>query len=146
MTDRNDADDEQMNQQTEQTSQTEQTNQTEQRNDKTDFQPTNASAKIVFDLIEPLPHRGHTLIMVNFYNCLLLARCLKLRQTDCYGTQRLNREFIPSSLRTLTKTELRHGEVVASYCTYRFITYGMARFEFSFYDLDLPFASNINPK
>lgn len=72
---------------------------------------------LVFDLIEPLLHRGHTLIMDNFYNCPLLARCLKRRQTDCYGTQRLNREFIPASLKTLTKTDLRNGEIVATYCS-----------------------------
>lgn len=36
--------------------------------------------------------------------------------TDSYGTQRLNREFIPASLRTISKTDLRHGELVATYC------------------------------
>ncbi|CAG4969503.1 unnamed protein product [Colias eurytheme] len=113
MTDNNDDDDTDQTDQTEQTSQNEQT---EQKSDMTDFTPTNATAKIVFDLMEPLLHRGHTLIMDNFYNCPLLARCLKLRRTDCYGTQRLNREFVPSSLRTMTKTDLRQGEVVASYC------------------------------
>ncbi|XP_045508881.1 uncharacterized protein LOC123704546 [Colias croceus] len=110
MTDNNDDDD------TDQTEQSSQNEQTEETSNMTDFTPTNATAKIVFDLMEPLLHRGHTLIMDNFYNCPLLARCLKLRRTDCYGTQRLNREFIPSSLRTMTKTDLRQGEVVASYC------------------------------
>ncbi|CAG4989536.1 unnamed protein product [Colias eurytheme] len=116
MTDNDNSDDdtETRPNQTEQTSETEQTGQTEQMND---FQPTNATSKIVFDLIEPLLHRGHTLVMDNFYNCPLLARCLKLRKTDCYGTQRLTRKFIPSSIRTLTKTDLREGEVIASYCT-----------------------------
>lgn len=32
--------------------------------------PSNATAKIVYDLIEPLLHRGHTVIMDNFYNSL----------------------------------------------------------------------------
>ncbi|RVE46171.1 hypothetical protein evm_009175 [Chilo suppressalis] len=82
----------------------------------TDFTPTHATAKIVFDLLEPLLHRGHTVIMDNFYNCPLLARCLKRKRTDCYGTLRLNREFIPPSIRTMTKTDLRHGELVATYC------------------------------
>ncbi|KAJ8706593.1 hypothetical protein PYW07_012671 [Mythimna separata] len=77
--------------------------------------PTNATAKIVFDLLEPLLHRGHTVIMDNFYNSPLLLRCLKKYKTDCFGTLRLNREFVPVSLKTLTKTDLRQSEVVASY-------------------------------
>ncbi|XP_047038976.1 uncharacterized protein LOC124643893 [Helicoverpa zea] len=77
--------------------------------------PTNATAKIVFDLLEPLLDRGHTVVMDNFYNSPLLLRCLKKHKTDCYGTLRLNREFVPDSLRTLNKTDLRQGEVVASY-------------------------------
>ncbi|XP_063899173.1 uncharacterized protein LOC110380711 isoform X2 [Helicoverpa armigera] len=77
--------------------------------------PTNATAKIVFDLLEPLLDRGHTVIMDNFYNSPLLLRCLKKHKTDCYGTLRLNREFVPDSLKSLTKTDLRQGEVVASY-------------------------------
>ncbi|XP_045487014.1 piggyBac transposable element-derived protein 4-like isoform X1 [Pieris rapae] len=83
----------------------------------TNNRPSNATSKIVYDLVEPLLHRGHTLVMDNFYNCPLLARCLKRQNTDCYGTLRLNREFVPDSLKTLTKTELRQGEVVASYCS-----------------------------
>ncbi|KAL4720302.1 hypothetical protein ACJJTC_001832, partial [Scirpophaga incertulas] len=79
--------------------------------------PTNATAKIVYDLIEPLLHRGHTLIMDNFYNSPLLLRSLKRQKTDCYGTLRLNREFVPESVKTMTKTELRQGEVVATYCS-----------------------------
>lgn len=79
--------------------------------------PTNATAKIVYDLIQPLLHRGHTVIMDNFYNSPLLLRSLKKQKTDCYGTLRLNREFVPDSVKTLTKTELRQGEVVATYCS-----------------------------
>lgn len=79
--------------------------------------PTNATAKIVFDLVEPLLNRGHTIIMDNFYNSPLLLRCLKKHQTDCYGTLRLNREFVPDSLKTISKSDLRQGEVVASYCS-----------------------------
>ena len=55
--------------------------------------------------------------MDNFYNSPLLLRCLKKHKTDCYGTLRLNREFVPDSLKTLTKTDLRQGEVVATYCS-----------------------------
>jgi hypothetical protein len=82
----------------------------------TDDRPTNATAQIVYDLIEPLLNKGHTLIMDNFYNSPLLLRYLKKRKTDCYGTLRLNREFVPVSVKTLTKTDLRQGEVVATYC------------------------------
>ncbi|XP_046965005.1 piggyBac transposable element-derived protein 4-like [Vanessa cardui] len=79
--------------------------------------PTTATAKIVYDLIEPLLHRGHTLVMDNFYNSPLLLRCLKNQKTDCFGTLRLNREFLPDAVRHLKKTELRQGEVVATYCS-----------------------------
>ncbi|CAK1596336.1 unnamed protein product [Parnassius mnemosyne] len=79
--------------------------------------PTSATAKIVYDLIEPLLHRGHTVIMDNFYNSPLLLRSLKKQKTDCYGTFRLNREFVPDYVKTLTKTDLRQGEVVATYCS-----------------------------
>ncbi|CAK1591668.1 unnamed protein product [Parnassius mnemosyne] len=82
-----------------------------------DVRPSNATAKIVYDLVEPLLHRGHTLIMDNFYNSPLLARCLKRQQTDSFGTLRLSREFVPDSLKTITKTQLRQGEVLASYCS-----------------------------
>ena len=66
--------------------------------------PVSATAKIVYDLIEPLLDRGHTVIMVNFYNSPLLLRNLKKHKTDCYGTLRLNREFVPDTLKNLTKT------------------------------------------
>lgn len=124
--DNNDDDDDNNIEQTEQDDRTEQTS--------SDFQPTNATTKIVFDLVQPLLHKGHTLIMDNFYNCPLLARCLKLRQTDSYGTQRLNREFIPASLRTISKTDLRHGELVS-----RFVADSVARLKFSKNDLHISF-------
>lgn len=77
--------------------------------------PTNATSKIVYDLVQPLLGRGHTLIMDNFYNSPLLLRCLKKQKTDCYGTLRLNREFVPDSLKTMNKTDLRQGEIVTTY-------------------------------
>ncbi|KAL0883115.1 hypothetical protein ABMA27_016574 [Loxostege sticticalis] len=88
-----------------------------QDEDRRDDRPTNATAQIVLALIEPLLHRGHILIMDNFYNSPLLLRYLKKHNTDCFGTLRLNREFVPDSVKTLVKTELRKGEVVATYCT-----------------------------
>lgn len=60
--------------------------------------PTNATAIIVYDLIEPLLHRGHT-----FYNSPLLLRSLKEQRTGWYGTSRLNREFAPDSVKTSTR-------------------------------------------
>lgn len=44
----------------------------------TQERPSNVTFIIVYDLVEPLLDRGHTLIMDNFYNSSLLARCLKL--------------------------------------------------------------------
>lgn len=58
--DNNDNDDDSNIEQTEQDDRTEQT--------LSDFQPTNATAKIVFDLVQPLLHKSHTLMMDNFYN------------------------------------------------------------------------------
>lgn len=55
--------------------------------------------------------------MDNFYNSPVLLRCLKRHKTDCFGTLRLNREFVPSSMKSLTKTLIRQGEVVATYCS-----------------------------
>ncbi|XP_049870488.1 piggyBac transposable element-derived protein 4-like isoform X1 [Pectinophora gossypiella] len=81
------------------------------------FRPRNATSQIVYDLMTPLLHRGHTLIMDNFYNAPLLARCLKQEKTDVFGTLRLSREFVPESLKTIKKTDMRQGEIVASYCS-----------------------------
>ncbi|XP_022822074.1 piggyBac transposable element-derived protein 4-like [Spodoptera litura] len=75
------------------------------------------SIKIVYNLIEPLLHRGHTLIMDNFYNSPLLLRHLKKHKTDCYGTLRLSREFVPDSVKKLTKKNLRQGEAIGTHCS-----------------------------
>ncbi|CAG4992856.1 unnamed protein product [Colias eurytheme] len=77
--------------------------------------PTNATARIVHDLVKPLYNLGHTLVMDNFYNSPLLARVLKSKKTDCFGTLRLNREFVPEAIKKLQKHELREGEIVSSY-------------------------------
>ncbi|RVE46463.1 hypothetical protein evm_008873 [Chilo suppressalis] len=78
---------------------------------------SNATAKTVYDLIQPLLHKEHTLIMDNFYNSPLLARCLKRDgQTDVYGTLRLSREFVPESIRTLTKSDIRKAPQVCPSC------------------------------
>lgn len=53
--------------------------------------------------------------MDNFYNSPLLARYLKSKGTDCFGTLRVNREFLPEAIKSIQKNELREGEVVQSY-------------------------------
>lgn len=52
--------------------------------------------------------------MDNFYNSPLLARTLKTQKTDVMGTIRLNREFVPDSLRSKNKSNMRTGEVAFS--------------------------------
>lgn len=61
--------------------------------------PTNATCRIVHDLMKPLYNLGHTLVMDNFYNSPLLARYLKSKRTDCFRTLRLNREFVPEGMK-----------------------------------------------
>lgn len=77
--------------------------------------PTNATSKIVHNLVKPLFNQGHTLVMDNFYNSPLLARYLKSQKTDCFGTLRINREFVPEAMKKIQKSELREGEIVHSY-------------------------------
>ncbi|KAL0879674.1 hypothetical protein ABMA27_003389 [Loxostege sticticalis] len=77
--------------------------------------PDGATAKIVFDLVRPLFFKGHTLVMDNFYNSPLLSRALKKNCTDTMGTLRLNRQFVPDSLKKLNKTDMRVGEVAFSH-------------------------------
>lgn len=80
--------------------------------------PSSATVKIVYDLVRPLLHKGHTLIMDNVYNSPLLARCLKRDgQTDVYGTLRLSRKFVPEALKTIKKKDMRQGEVLVSFCS-----------------------------
>lgn len=78
--------------------------------------PIGSTAKIVYDLTTPLFQKGYTLIMENFYNSPLLARCLKKNGMDCMGTLRLNRQFVPGPFKSNLKKELREGEVVFSNC------------------------------
>ncbi|XP_022829638.1 piggyBac transposable element-derived protein 4-like [Spodoptera litura] len=73
-----------------------------------------ATSKIVYHLVRPLLNKGHTLIMDNFYNSPLLARTLKAKKTDVMGTLRLNRQFVPESLRQKNKSNMRTGEVAFS--------------------------------
>ncbi|XP_061717607.1 piggyBac transposable element-derived protein 4-like [Cydia pomonella] len=79
--------------------------------------PTNATAQIVQGLAKPLLGLGYTLIMDNFYNSPLLTRYLKSQKTDCFGTLRVNREFVPEAIKSIAKTEMRVGEIVQSFST-----------------------------
>ncbi|KOB71806.1 PiggyBac transposable element-derived protein 4, partial [Operophtera brumata] len=77
--------------------------------------PTCATARIVLNLVNPLLNLGHTLVMDNFYNSPLLARYLKSQGTDCYGTLRINREFVPESIKSVSKNDMRVGEVIHTF-------------------------------
>ncbi|KAJ8737978.1 hypothetical protein PYW08_000573 [Mythimna loreyi] len=79
-----------------------------------DAEHESAASRIVLKLVRPLLNKGHTLVMDNFYNSPLLARTLKAQKTDVMGTLRLNREFVPESLRLKNKTNMRTSEVAFS--------------------------------
>lgn len=78
-------------------------------------EPDGATAKALYDLARPLLGKGHTLVMDNCYNSPLLARCLRAKKTDVLGTLRVSREFVPKSLKSFAKSELRPGEIVYSH-------------------------------
>ncbi|KAF9408389.1 hypothetical protein HW555_011926, partial [Spodoptera exigua] len=77
-------------------------------------------------LVRPLLNRGHTLVMDNFYNSPLLARTLKAQKTDVMGTLRLNREFVPDSLRhkNTAITVWKDANVVSLIFTYHKVEVG----------------------
>uniref|UniRef100_A0A2A4IY54 PiggyBac transposable element-derived protein domain-containing protein n=1 Tax=Heliothis virescens TaxID=7102 RepID=A0A2A4IY54_HELVI len=82
--------------------------------DGADSVPEGSTSRTVLKLVGPLLNRGHTLVMDNFYNSPLLTRTLKAQKTDVMGTLRLNREFVPESLRRRNKANMRSGEVAFS--------------------------------
>lgn len=88
----------------------------EQNNQPNDSSEASANNKPIAKIVYGLVYRGHTLILDHFYNSPLLLRCLKKNKTDCFGTVRLNREFLPDSIKTLTKTDLRPGEIATTNC------------------------------
>lgn len=77
-------------------------------------EPEGATSQIVYRLVGPLLDKGHTLLMDNFYNSPLLSRTLKSRKTNTVGTLRLNQKFVPDSLRSKTKLNMRTGEIASS--------------------------------
>jgi hypothetical protein len=60
----------------------------------------NKTTAIVMKLIEPLLEQGRTVWMDNYYNSPDLARSLKtMYQTDCVGTLKLNRKYVPKKVK-----------------------------------------------
>lgn len=78
------------------------------------IEPDGTTAKIVFKLVDPLLGKGHTLVVDNLCNSPLLARCLKAQKTDVLGTLRVSREFVPESIKSLSKSAMRVGDVFCS--------------------------------
>lgn len=66
---------------------------------------------IVLRLVQGLEHKGYTLWMDNYYNSPSLARRLKTLGFDCVGTLRTDRKFVPQALHSLTKRNMRTGQV-----------------------------------
>lgn len=74
--------------------------------------PLEASTpSIVLRLIKGLENKGYTLWMDNFYNSPCLARRLKSMGFDCVGTLRTDRKFVPQELHSLTKLNMRRGQI-----------------------------------
>lgn len=70
-----------------------------------------STPSIVLRLLQGLEHKGYTLWMDNFYNSPCLARRLKCLGFDCVGTLRTDRKFVPQALHSLTKRNMRPGQV-----------------------------------
>ncbi|KOB68048.1 Uncharacterized protein OBRU01_18735 [Operophtera brumata] len=75
------------------------------------------STEVVVRLMRPLLNKGHRLFMDNWFNSPVLARFLKRNKTDCVGTLRKCRTYIPPLIQLVTLTEgscvARHsGDVV----------------------------------
>lgn len=66
---------------------------------------------IVLRLVQGLEHKGYTLWMDNYYQSPYLARRLKSLGFDCVGTLRTDRKFVPQALHSLTKRNMRPGQI-----------------------------------
>ncbi|CAH2095075.1 unnamed protein product [Euphydryas editha] len=74
-----------------------------------------ATSEIVYTLMKPLFGKGHTIVMDNSCNAPLLSRLLKTKhKTDTMGSLRLNREFVPETLKCKNKENMKVGEVCFS--------------------------------
>jgi len=72
----------------------------------------NKTAAIVLSLVEPLPRKGRTLWMDNFYNSPALAQRLKILKTDCVGTLRLSRKDVPQRVKG---KKVKKGELITKH-------------------------------
>ncbi|GBP70854.1 PiggyBac transposable element-derived protein 4 [Eumeta japonica] len=61
------------------------------------------TTQIVLNLLEGLEHKGHCVIMDNFYNSPALARYLKCRGFDCLGPVRRTRKNMPDDVKEMKK-------------------------------------------
>lgn len=77
---------------------------------------TRASAKVVLRLMQGFLHKGHCLIMDNFYNSVNLTRFLKSNKTDVIGTLNRRRLGTPRDIQTINEKRMERGAVVARHC------------------------------
>lgn len=77
---------------------------------------TSASAKVVLRLMQGFLHKGHCLVMDNFYNSVKLARFLKSNKTDVIGTLNRRRMGTPGDIQIINEKRLQKGTVVARHC------------------------------
>lgn len=79
---------------------------------------TGASNKIVIQLMNEYFHKGHCLVMDNFYNSVALTRILKeQRGTDVLGTLNRRRKDTPLDIKTLVERRMKKDEIVARHCS-----------------------------
>ncbi|XP_063899181.1 piggyBac transposable element-derived protein 4 [Helicoverpa armigera] len=69
------------------------------------------STKVVLELLQGLEHRGHCVVMDNYYNCPSLARYLKSLGFDCLGTLRVNRRHVPADFKVSDK--VKKGTIIS---------------------------------
>ncbi|KAJ8704564.1 hypothetical protein PYW07_011752 [Mythimna separata] len=70
-----------------------------------------ATPATVLRLVKGLEHKGYTLWMDSFYQSPCLARRLKCLGFDCVGTLRTDRKFVPRALNSLTRQNMRQGQI-----------------------------------
>ncbi|XP_022831449.1 piggyBac transposable element-derived protein 4-like isoform X2 [Spodoptera litura] len=73
------------------------------------------SIKVVLELLQGLEHRGHCVVMDNFYNCPALARYLKSLGFDCFGPLRVNRRNVSSAIAKVPR-KVSKGTIIARHC------------------------------
>ncbi|KAF9813610.1 hypothetical protein SFRURICE_014988 [Spodoptera frugiperda] len=79
---------------------------------------TGASSKIVIQLMNEYFHKGHCLVMDNFYNSVTLTRFLKEQcGTDVLGTLNRRRKNTPPDIKALVEQRIKKDEIVARDCS-----------------------------